>query len=204
VGATYNLYLVDPAPNLEAPIIIPSSKNVSNLQTTLQGLLKSPEFLPDGGRLGFGLAHLYPMTFETELQEMTTYLKGADADVYRACREVQLQPSLRMIYDEDLYSELGTMLDYITEVDYHPHYETYREALGGVTVNTIEMEPAELDDYHWVKQGNYAEFIAWISPPSKRNQLQDISVALGKCVSTELIYCCPCLIVDIPAAGDRM
>ena len=42
VTVTYNLYLVDPAPNLEAPVVTPSSGGVSNLQTTLQGLLKDP------------------------------------------------------------------------------------------------------------------------------------------------------------------
>ena len=38
--------------------------------------------MPDGGTLGFGLAHLYPVTSKTELQEMTSYLKGEDAHVY--------------------------------------------------------------------------------------------------------------------------
>ena len=91
---------VDPAPNLEASIVTPNSKGVSNFQTALQSSLKSPEFLPDGGTLGFGLAHLYPVTFNTKLRELTSFLKGADADVYQACRKAQLQPLLQMIYDD--------------------------------------------------------------------------------------------------------
>jgi hypothetical protein len=101
VTVTYNLYLVDPVVEPGSSRRHSGFKSVSNLQTTLQGLLKSPEFLPDGGTLGFGLAHLYPVTFETKLQEMASYLKGEDAHVYRACRELQLQPSLQMIYDDD-------------------------------------------------------------------------------------------------------
>ena len=88
VTVTYNLYLVDPASRPRAPAVTPNSKSASNLQTTLQRLLKSPEFLPDGGTLGFGLAHLYPVTSNTQLQEMTSYLKGEDAHVYQACREL--------------------------------------------------------------------------------------------------------------------
>ena len=76
VTVTYNLYLVDPVLKPAAPAITPNLQIVSNFQTALQRLLKSPEFLPNGGTLGFGLAHLYPVTFETKLQEMTNYLKG--------------------------------------------------------------------------------------------------------------------------------
>lgn len=45
-------------------------------------MLKSLEFLPEGGALGFGLAHLYPVTFNSELKDMIKYLKGEDAHVY--------------------------------------------------------------------------------------------------------------------------
>ena len=92
--------MVGPTPNEQVPSVVPNLRDVSNLQSTLQNLLKSPEFLPDGGTLGFGLAHLYPVTFKTELKSMIKYLKGEDAHVYRACKELHLQPSLRMVYDD--------------------------------------------------------------------------------------------------------
>jgi len=77
-------------------------------------LLKSPEFLPDGGTLGFGLTHLYPITFKTELQEMSNYLKGENAHVYRTCRELQLQPLLQVIYDDNVSGpKYGVMMDQI-------------------------------------------------------------------------------------------
>lgn len=117
VTVTYNLYLVDPTSKVGARVGIPNFKGVSNLQATLQGLLKSPEFLSEGGTLGFGLTHLYPVTSETNLQEMTSYLKGADAHVYQACRELQLQPSLQVIYgDNEGDRETGIMLDRIAQV----------------------------------------------------------------------------------------
>ena len=116
VTVTYTLYLVNPASRPGALAVTPNLKTSSNLQTTLRGLLKSPEFLPNSGTLGFGLAHLYPVASETKLQEMTSYLKGEDAHVYRACRELQLQPSLQMIYDDMLIgSQYGIMMDNILD-----------------------------------------------------------------------------------------
>ena len=206
VTVTYNLYLVDPAPNLEAPVITPSFEGISNFQATLQGLLKDPNFLPDGGTLGFGLAHLYPIDFETELEEMITYLKGADEEVYQAYRELQLQPSLKMIYEDSEDSGFGIMVDKVTQAYYDPYNERYESALvenfGGVPVNL--SEDVNLDDSRWIEEGAEPEFITWISPPDcERNKLQDVTVAMGNDVSTGFIYSSPCLTVAIPAADDR-
>lgn len=111
---TCNLYLVDPAWRPGTLPVTPNPQSVSNLQATLRVLLKSPEFLPDGGTLSFGPAHLYPVTFGPKLQEMTSYLKGEDGHVYRACRELRPRLSLRVIYDDDLGgSRHGIMMDRI-------------------------------------------------------------------------------------------
>ena len=208
VTVTYNLYLVDPVLKPAAPVVAPNFKSVSNFHTTLQRLLKSPEFLPTGGTLGFGLAHLYPVTPETKLQGMTSYLKGEDAHVYRACRELQLQPSLQMIYD-DYMSDLGygIMLDKIVlgpSYDYDAEsYESAVMGLGGVSVN--KTESAALEYSHWADdEDNEREFITWISPFNGRNQLQDIRMAYGNEVSADFIYCSPCLIVRVASASDRV
>jgi len=196
VTVTYN-HLVDPDPRSKAFTVTPNSKSVSSLQTTLQRLLKSPEFLPDGGTLGFGLAHLYPVTFNTRLQRMTKYLKGKDAHVYRACRELHLQPSLRMIYDDKRSEseECGIMLD---EIVHDPTYkilygdgEKYVDALvggGGMPVNKAEDVRLE-EDSDWVaRKGKEGEFITWISPFNGQNQLKDTTVTYGNDVCTGYIY----------------
>ncbi|KAF9648975.1 hypothetical protein BDM02DRAFT_3167372 [Thelephora ganbajun] len=211
VTITYNLYFVDPASRPGVSAITPNLKNTSNLQTTLRGLLKNPEFLPDGGTLGFGLAHLYPVTFETELREMATYLKGEDAHVYRACRELQLQPSLQVIYSEadSFRDECGVMLDQIVrDPDYEcedgDSYEsTLIRELGGVLVN--KTQDTVLKRPHWVSDGEGEEvFITWISPFNEQNQLEDISMTYGNEFCAGFIYCSPCIIVRIPAASDRV
>ena len=83
VTLTYNLYLARGSVS-EAPVssdpstasVKPNLKGTTNFQATLRRLLKSPEFMPEGGTLAFNLAHLYPVTFDTELQGMAAYLKG--------------------------------------------------------------------------------------------------------------------------------
>ena len=157
VTVTYSLYLVDPASKLGAPVVPPSFKDASNLQATLQGLLKSPEFLSDGGTLGFGLAHLYPITFRTELQEMTSHLKGADAHVYQTCRELRLQPSLQMIYDDNQSRPgYGIMLDEIAQDPEYNHEYGCNERglveLGGIPVNKTDRVPLDSSSGPWIRR----------------------------------------------------
>ena len=205
IAVTYNLYLVDPLLGPEAPGVAP--KRVSNLQITLERFLKSPEFLSHGGTLGFGLAHLYPVTFETELQEMMSYLKGKDAHVYRAFRELQFQPSLQMIYYDERYNprlNRCIMLDNIVQnPSYDYKYDSYWDALrelGGVWVNPTEDT---VFDRSRRAAGEF-EFITWISPFTERNRLRDLYLAYEDDVSTGHAYCSPCLIVRIPPACDRV
>ena len=205
VTITYNLYLVNPVLKPEASTVAPDLKSISNLQTTLCGLLRSPELIPSGGTLGFGLAHLYPITFEMKLQELEAYLKGEDAHVYRACRELWLQPSLRMIHDdEDSNGDYGIMLDQIVEdPEYSCYDNTYEGALigdmGGVSVNLGNDISIESSD-----RGTQGESITWVSPLNERNQLQAIKRSYDYKMGFGRTYCRPCIIVPIPAASDRV
>ena len=213
VTITYNLYLVNPTSKPEASVIAPDVKNVSNLQNTLQGFLRNPEFLPSGGTLGFGLAHLYPVTFETKLREMAIYLKGEDAHVYRAFQELQLQPLLRMIYDDnesrDHGEKYGIMLGRIKKGPrYNYEVSSYEGALlsrklGGVPVN--KTRDALMEGSSWVaRRGSRGEFITWITPLNEQNRLQDVQMTYGNEVQAGYMYCRPCIIVRIPAASERV
>jgi len=203
VMVTYDLYLVDPSwKQAGAPAVTRNTEYASNFQGTLQELLKSPEFLPGGGTLGFGLANLYPFTFKTNLQEMESHLKGRDAHVYRTCREFKLQPSLRVIYDSSMCSNDGIMLDEIVKnIRFDYGSDSYRSALdgmGGVTVNKDEDPDPEYTEYD-----EYVEdFITWISPLNDLNELEATSIAYEK---QEISVCFnPCIIVRIAAACDRV
>ena len=203
VTVTYNLYLVDPSwKQAGAPAITRNAKNASNFQGTLQELLKSPEFLPEGGILGFGLANHYPFTLQTDLQEMESHLKGEDAYVYRACREFKLQPSLRVIYDDDRCSRDdetgGIMYDWIVEnigYGFGSDSDKYGSVLvrgGGVPVNKGEDANPERDE----------DPITWVSPLNYLNELRGTRGRYEKAETST--YCNPCIIARIVAACDRV
>ena len=218
VTLTYNLYLVDPTPGEQAPSIVPNLKDISNLQSTLQDLLKSPDFLPEGGTLGFGLAHLYPVTFKSKLKDMAKYLKGEDAHVYQACLALQLNPSLRMVYDDDdldwngvrqAARPRGIMLKRIVEQpNYYCEDTSYREYLidkfGGIPINkdnnTIASESNWVQDY----QKPQWRQITWVTPFREGNNLRDVATAYGNQMAVDYVYCSPCLVVRIAPASGRV
>ena len=212
VTITYNMYLVDPeAVTGSSPItqaITQYAQNISDFRKTLQSLLKRPEFLPAGGTLGFGLAHLYPVTFETELRDLANYLKGEDALVYQACRELRISPSLQVIYEDDRRDDerYGVMIDRIVK---DPHYdcesgESYEGTLvgmGGIAVNKTESTADLLVIEEFDGRG---EAITWVSPFNQRIQLQDVQMRYGNEVTTGYTYCSPCIIAYVPPAFERL
>ena len=209
VTVIYHLYSFNQECKPDTWAVTPDSKSVSNLKTTFGDLLESPEFLPYGGTLGFGLSHLYPVTLDTELHELAMYLKGEDAHVYRACRELQLRPLLQIIYQHDS-DDWGAMSDRIEKDLPKCYSDEYRfeESLGGVAVNTtnealmedeVEVEDSESDE----EECCGGEFITWVSPFNQRNQL-DGPFVTGNEAYLESSYCSPCIIVRIPASADRL
>ena len=129
--------------------------------------------------------------------------------MYRACRELQLQPSLQMIYDDNRDQQgYGVMLDRIVPNPYYDYIdESYEGTLmrdeGGVAVN--KTEDLDFDCSRYLENGEgEGEWITWISPFNGRNRLQDINMAYGNEFSAHYIYCSPCPIVRVAAASDRV
>jgi len=212
ITLTYNLYSAPSKPNSNPTslTVTPSPSVSDSFQVRLRGLLKSPEFLPNGGSLGFGLSHLYPVTFKTALEDLVQYLKGEDAHIYRACQELQLKPRLRMIYDDrGSGPEFGVMMAEIIE---QPCYDYYRygvsyashlvDELGGIPVNKVSSDSPGM--VKWFGEDDGEGRITWISPFNGRNQLKDFTMAYGNEVSVGYIYCSPCLIAHVPPASDRV
>jgi len=142
---------------------------------------------------------------------MAGYLKGEDAHVFQACLELQLQPSLRVIYDDGQNRwGHGIMLEQITKDPSYDYTEdSYERALlrdlGSILVNkTKDTDPSES---YWASDDELeigGELITWISPFNEKNQLQDISMGYGNEVEAGYIYSSPCLIARVAAASDRV
>ena len=214
VAIAYNLYLVNTKPDPGASTVVPNPICPSSFQTALRGFLKNPEVLAGGGTLGFGLVRPYLVDSDIELHEMVRFLKGEDANVYNACQELGLEPSLRLIWWDEEHPKYGIMVDKIAVGHYYDsETESYETSLfsdlDGVAVNVAEG--AALDDYYRVSEGEgEGEFIEWVSPFSTLNKMRDIAIRstetgfYGGEQYRENIYFSPCIIVRIAAAIDRV
>ncbi|KAI0291795.1 hypothetical protein B0F90DRAFT_1648009, partial [Multifurca ochricompacta] len=105
VTLTYNLYFDDKGPtskkdsSSEGSPHPPVAVNERVFLMTLESLLENPEFLADGGTLGFGLQHIYPVSEGRNLRHIYGLLKGSDAAVYRSFRTLGFEPTLYLYYE---------------------------------------------------------------------------------------------------------
>ncbi|EED79503.1 predicted protein, partial [Postia placenta Mad-698-R] len=104
VTVTYNLYFVEDLAPLPSAIISHDAGEES-LQASLRRLLNDVSFLPDGGFLGFGLNHQYPIDLEqfdwsrkekiAAMRAIEGRLKGSDAILMKICKQLSLSVSLK-------------------------------------------------------------------------------------------------------------
>ncbi|KAH9986913.1 hypothetical protein BJV74DRAFT_796683 [Russula compacta] len=93
VTSTYNLYLDDGVPvssKDSATEHISSLANECAFREAFEMLLENPEFLADGGTLGFWLRRTCSM--KDDIKDVYGLLKGRDAVVYRSARETGSSP----------------------------------------------------------------------------------------------------------------
>ncbi|OBZ71680.1 hypothetical protein A0H81_08870 [Grifola frondosa] len=109
VTITYNLYFAEHPPSIAATAIPQLSTHESELRAVFQSLLGDPTFLPEGGHLGFGLRHQYPIPIVPSrwkknapdvLKDLARCLKGSDAVLSAVCRDLGLDASLKMIFKD--------------------------------------------------------------------------------------------------------
>ena len=103
VTLTYNLYFENH--ETESEVELSNSLTGSKVldypfKATLQELLNDSSFLPEGGRLGFGLYLQYPYNTKhyTLLQNIIKFFKGSDTTLYRVCKDLKLEANVRVLY----------------------------------------------------------------------------------------------------------
>ena len=75
--------------------------NELNLKQVLSSLLEEETFLPEGGTIGFGLLHKYPVSkAEGSLASVLNCLKGSDAAIRRVCASLGLDLKPQVLYKE--------------------------------------------------------------------------------------------------------
>ncbi|OBZ71338.1 hypothetical protein A0H81_08863 [Grifola frondosa] len=120
VTITYNLYFSESPSPSEIAAAHPLSAIERELKTAFQSLLDDPTFMPEGGHLGFGLRHQYPIPSTDNdpdvLEDLEDRLKGSDAALMMVCRELGLDASLKMAF-EDEEKLVVVMCDYAFNFD---------------------------------------------------------------------------------------
>lgn len=202
VTLTYNLYVRDsaviPSKPLSGHVIL--DQRASAFKTALRSLLDDTSFYPDGGLLGFGLFHEYPVKTENVGALSPAYLKGRDATIYAACKDLGLRVRTTFLYE---YSRTRMLCD-----DLDPSNRNYEDGEllekhmssdGQVLFRDNDDEDDNGDDCEYPAP----PLIAWITEPEKLNLVEKPFIVYGNQASLDHCYGQGCLVAEIGKPGQR-
>ncbi|KAI0737380.1 hypothetical protein C8Q80DRAFT_1340021 [Daedaleopsis nitida] len=228
VTITYNLYF-DSAEStrrvLAAPppsglrILHPIGANSGAVSSALAALLSDATVLPQGGTIGFGLRHQYPMPSSwtggdpNPLHTLRSWLKGADAALFAACEAHGLVPKLRLRKERNtakiLLDRPVEVHDYDTEED-DPDEVICRD-LGGVLMlahplvsgTVVEGEPL-LPEYWSESTIDESVDVHMVTEITHYNRFKSTMVVnTGNDAGVGYMYKSVCLTVDVGAPQSR-
>ena len=232
VTITYNLHFSSPATPLQAlNVIQPRGANNLEVESALSALLADPTFLPDGGTLGFGLRHLYPLptTFEphtdSTLSSLALRLKGADSALFRACASLQLHPALYSIYEwrdpacsppsqNDGNGNGRALIAFPRVVQFHTHSHDDEDALweklcrrfDGVLVNArpapLFATPSSAEGIEGI-EGIECRDVHWVTALAGANGVTTRLAAYGNEPEMGYLYQRICVLADVGPPGGR-
>ncbi|KAH9947477.1 hypothetical protein B0H21DRAFT_335574 [Amylocystis lapponica] len=218
VTVTYNLYFAEEPDPVGVPPAHSQTMNESAFKSELTRLLDDPTFLPNGGCLGFGLRHQYPLDRRfihkpkrhrkqgapeadpqdsPGLHHLASYLKGSDAMVLRVFRALSLESSLKIVL-RDVEYRADVLLNEHIELSLRgetetPLHHTLCKDYGGKLLTKLNYYKKDMDVY-WVTH--------WTSPQA--NLVKKPFLAYGNQHSIEYTYTHVCLIVNIGGPGKRV
>ncbi|RDB15876.1 hypothetical protein Hypma_003676 [Hypsizygus marmoreus] len=212
VTLTYNLYFVrrkedDTAPPKAADL---TSSNEAAFHSVLSQALADPAFIPEGGRLGFGLSHQYPFSRRLNnmidkyegnqdvrriLKKTVNVLKGSDSMIFRVCKSLFLKGYLSAVYrvpSWDKEKRVEYFRDYILDTP---------TELGYVSLDvgtSLEELGAERIYKHGRPGSTTTNTVHWITRMTTFNDVaSQYSGDLGNQGETDIVYSSICLIVDV-------
>jgi len=216
VTLTYDLYLDDVEPGRRNRLQVASLGHpmLANeleraFREKFEALLEDPEFLPDGGTLGFGMRHVYPI--KDNVKHVHDLLKGSDAIVYRSARALGFEPLLYMHYEWEppgMDSTEGVLIERLIRPSEYDNPDDEGEVdvtkrlrkEGGII---LCAEP----DFYRGELGAYdkPETIEWVTPQTTYNELNiTIPTTLANEPGGGCVYGDLCLVVRIGKAGERL
>ncbi|KAG7090305.1 hypothetical protein E1B28_011903 [Marasmius oreades] len=158
ITLTYNLYFSKSSgPQGPASLLVP--KTNFKLRDTISGLLDNPQFLPEGGLLGFALSHSYAVDLESKesLNGILQVLKGEDAVIHSACEDLGLGLSINSVLDQRFLVNHPVDLSDYGEISEEPLMDVVMENEVGTLIHSYDRKPV------WEYGGpEHSKAIAWI------------------------------------------
>ncbi|KAG6824512.1 hypothetical protein H0H92_006638 [Tricholoma furcatifolium] len=189
VTLTYSLFLRD-APTLPSTVK-PVAPDSILLRDALYAALDNPNFLPDGGYIGFGLNFQYPVP-GTE----GSALKGSDATIYRVCRDLSLDTALEAIYTDRLSEErILVPIRYSEDLAGQLLEDDLSDFLCGECEGRVVKDPS-------AKSEDGVDMV-WVVPPTHYSRFGTTYVTYGNEPSEGYTYADLCISVEVGPFGKR-
>jgi hypothetical protein len=197
VTLTYNLHFgkdehASAKDLVSEPPPISQEQNQQGFRSRFEALLKNPDFLPNGGVLGFGMRHVYQVKSSPDgLQHIYGLLKGSDATVYHSLRALGLEPVLYLNYRNDNHRYAGpesVMINKIPKFDSYCQVDDLFDLLQGFDGIVIPSE----------------EQVTWVTPETTFSSLTSAYAAYGNEGTVGYAYGVVCLIVRIGHVANRL
>ena len=200
VTLTYNLYARDTAPILPRSLSNHiTNERASAFKNVLKTLLDDVSFFPQGGLLGFGLFHQYPVDTRNIKNLTSTRLKGRDAILYTACKDLGLHVRTTFFYE---YSGDTVLGDEIDEQGMNFCEESIRDYM--YPRDGLVLSPQKDKNEYIVDKGCVGRPpMVWITKPLDLNEYEQPLIAYGNEEAIDYCYGYGCFYVEIGQPGER-
>jgi len=206
VTLTYNLYR-STSPTEAAEVTLEGD----DLKPAIQKALRDPAFFPQGGLLGFGLSHAYPVDKGTNIREVK--LKGSDAILMNAFGAIGIRAEVRALYssdaDDDEYSmkgEVKWLTSKFIELDaqYEPVDDCFERASKraraqrAICVDRVQDLDASRTGFE-----EPVPVLLWVTRPSEKSRVEHNYIAYGNEAQLVTDYADLNLVFTIPPVEGR-
>lgn len=139
-----------------------------DLKQALQNAYDDKDFLPEGGWVGLGLQHSYPLErWEIDVSHVGARLKGSDNAWYEAVKSLGLEHMFVGIYESDCLDDRDAYPSGIPEHDgFYRFKDRFLAAFNSFHVMDEAMVGDYYDDSHYLSNYYFgSDHIAWLTEP---------------------------------------
>ena len=205
VTLTYNLYFSNkshgPTPSISTPAV-----HETFLTESLYALMCDPTVLPDGGYLGFGLRHEYPVEEGMHVTDLRPCLKGADAMLGRILSALGVVWDIRVYYAKTAISGCYLSKCFISL----PKNRAFDdEWIFCLMIDDEQGGPEFVEKANLTgqRENKYDEGegrpLAEVTKMDSMTRFESTFLAYGNEPSIEWLYGHVCIIVDLPKLTER-